>query len=144
MLLRAGGDLARPLGWWLLLSCVAAALHPAPTAPALVALPAAITAAWGIVQIGEQLALRPALALAVGLVALAAGAVQLRHTSGVVAAGANSCSRPLESARVPKASLPCTRRSMSRPATETTSPVSEPGSMPAWRWAMSAVAAVTS
>ena len=36
--------------------------------------------------------------------------------SGVDVDGANSWMRPLESASVPKASLPCTRRSMSRPA----------------------------
>ncbi len=48
--------------------------------------------------------------------------------SGVVADGAKSWIRPLESASVPKASLPCTRRSIRRPAMLTTWSVSMPGS----------------
>jgi hypothetical protein len=47
---------------------------------------------------------------------------------GVPAAVAKSWTRPLWSWRVPKASLPCTRRSMSRPATLTSVPVSTPAS----------------
>ncbi len=47
---------------------------------------------------------------------------------GVPAAVAKSWTRPLWSWRVPKASLPCTRRSMRRPATLTSVPVSTPGS----------------
>ncbi len=68
---------------------------------------------------------------------------QNRSKSGVEADGANSWMRPVESARVPKASLPCTRRSMSRPATATVRPVSVPGSRPAWRSARPAAVAST-
>ena len=50
--------------------------------------------------------------------------------SGVVASAANNWIRPVESCRTPKASLPWSRRSMSRPAIVTSTPVSAPSSSP--------------
>jgi hypothetical protein len=64
--------------------------------------------------------------------------------SGVDWDGAKTWIRPEESWSVPKASLPCTRRSMSRPATATVRSVSVPGSSPANSAARSAARASTS
>ena len=64
--------------------------------------------------------------------------------SGVDCDGANSWMRPDESWSVPKASLPCTRRSISRPATVTTVSVSVPGSRSANRPGSSPARASTS
>ena len=59
---------------------------------------------------------------------------------GVSPARAKSWTRPEESASVPKATLPWSRRSMSRPATDATSPVSTPGGRSAHRsWSPAAV-----
>src|SRR5438445_10210802 len=52
--------------------------------------------------------------------------------------------RPVPSCNVPNASFPCTRRSMSRPATVTMSPVSVPGGSSGYFVWMSPVEAVGS
>ncbi len=63
---------------------------------------------------------------------------------GVSPDRAKSWMRPDESASVPKATLPWSRRSMSRPATDAVSPVSMPGASSSHRWWRSAAVSVRS